>query len=317
MRALVIGADGFAGRWLLRHLVESGDSVVAVVGPKFEPPLEGAARIEQVDVRTADALAATIGDARPDVVFDLAGVSRREDREDVEAAVGVSVIGGLNAMLGCGHVVPPPRLLFVSTAYVYEAARSPLTERSAVKPNSIYASAKLAAERVLTALAPAVGIEVVIARPFNHIGPGQAASFVVPTLARQLAGVLNRSGAPTLRVADSSIVRDYSDVRDVVRAYRLIAERGMPGDIYNIASGVGVTVADVGRMMASTAGVEVSVVSDNGAVHDEVSTLIGDAAKLQSLGWGREHQLVETLADILDEALSEAVSTGGPGHREV
>ena len=306
MRALVIGADGFAGRWLTRHLFASGDKVVAVVGPRFRQPLDSSERTEQIDVRHSEELAQIVERARPDVVFDLAGISRREDREDIDAAVGVSVIGGMNALLACARLSPAPRLLFVSTAYVYQGSRDPLDEHSVVAPGSIYASAKLAAEQALLTVAPSIAVDVVIARPFNHIGPGQAESFLVPTLARQVALAVRRMSAPIIRVADSTIVRDYTDVRDVASAYRLVAEDGSPGQVYNVASGSGVSVAEVAHLLAAQAGIDISIETDGEPGRDEASIMIGDPGRTRSLGWRPGYELTSTLTDVLDEALARA-----------
>ena len=223
MRALVIGADGFAGRWLVKHLNAAGDSVVGLAGSRFRPPLEGAERVEQLDVRDEKGLSALVEAVRPDAVYYLAGVSSQEEREDVSVAVGVSVVGSMNALIASARLEPHPRLLFVSTGYVYRAASEPLDERSPTEPDTIYAAAKLAAEHALLAVGPAAGVDVVIARPFNHIGPGQSESFLVPTMARQ--AVSGGGGTREIRVADASVVRDFTDVRDVVAAYRLLMER--------------------------------------------------------------------------------------------
>lgn len=308
MRALVIGADGFAGRWLVRHLRESGDAASAVVGPGFHPTPDDDPGALQVDIRDAGALDRAIAAAAPDVVYDLAGISRQGDREDLSLAVGVSVAGGLNALAACARLSPAPRLVFVSTGYVYVAGPEPLTEESRLAPDSIYAAAKLAAERALLTLGPVVGVEVVVARPFNHIGPGQSDAFLVPTLARQIVAALPAADA-VIRVADASVVRDFSDVRDVVAGYRLIAERGAVGATYNIASGSGVSVEELARAMGSVAGVDVRV-EDGGAPprDNDPRILVGDASRLESLGWRRAYPMRATLEDVIRPHL-EAVAT--------
>jgi GDP-4-dehydro-6-deoxy-D-mannose reductase len=300
MRALVIGADGFAGRWLVRELRDAGASVVAAVGPSFRPPLEGVERIEQVDVRDGQRLEDVTEAAGPDVVYYLAGVSQQREREDVSAAIGVTVIGSTNALVACTRVSPRPRMLFVSTGYVYEAGPEPRSEDSPTRPDSLYAAAKLAAEHALLAIGPEVGVEVVVARPFNHIGPGQSDAFVVPTLARQVAA-LPPGGTGEITVADASVVRDFSDVRDVVAAYRLLAERGRSGEAYNVASGRGTAVEEIGRQLARLAGVDARIVSrDAPMAIASPSRIIGNADKLRSLGWQPRRALEATLKDILE-----------------
>ena len=310
MRALVIGADGFAGRWLTRHLVESGDAVWAGVGAHYRAPLDGAEDVHQVDVRDAGSVADLVTAARPDHVYDLAGISGREAREDLDAAIGVSVIGGMNLLLAAGRQKHAPRLLFVSTGYVYRAADDPVDESAALEPGSLYAAAKLAAERALFSVSPLAGVEVVVARPFNHIGPGQRGTFLVPTLARQVAEVA--AGAISeVEIRDPTIVRDFTDVRDVVRAYRLLAQRGVAGEAYNIGSGHGVAVADVAATLASIAGTTLRIRRSVDAERHEAPVLVGDARKIESLGWGRTHELRTTLRDVLKEYVAATAATGG------
>ena len=311
MRALVIGADGFAGRWLVRHLVESGDVVTAAVGPRFRSPLDGPRRVEQVDVRDGGSVSRIVRELQPETVFNLAGVSNREEREDVDAAVGVSIIGSLNVLLACAETPRPSRLVFVSTGYVYQPSPDPLTEESELGPDSIYASAKLAAERMLATLAPALGVEVVIARPFNHIGPGQSDSFLVPTVARKIAAVVLSGAPPVVSVADRTMMRDYSDVRDVVAAYRVLADRGAQGQAYNVASGTAVSVADLAHTMAAAIGLEVEVRSDDGHRRDGEPTVVaGDAGRIRSLGWQPRYSLPVTLDEVMRLTLARLSTQG-------
>ena len=309
MRALVIGADGFAGRWLVRHLLASGDAVTAVVGPQFRSSLDGPQRVEQADVRDVELLRRIVRESQPESVFNLAGVSNREEREDVDAAVGVSVIGSLNVLLACSGSSHSTRLVFVSTGYVYEASQEPVTEESELGPDSIYASAKLAAERMMATLARALGVELIVARPFNHIGPGQADSFLVPTVARKIAAVVLSGAPPVVSVADTSMMRDYSDVRDVVAAYRLLAERGAEGQVYNVASGTAVSVADLARMMAAAVGLEVEVRSDGAHERDgEPMVVAGNASRIRSLGWRPRYSLRDTLDEVMRLTLADRAS---------
>jgi GDP-4-dehydro-6-deoxy-D-mannose reductase len=308
MRALVIGADGFAGRWLLRHLRDSGDDVTALTGPNFRPPLDAADTALQVDIVDGPALRRAVADARPDVVFDLAGVSQAGTRDEPSAAIGVTVVGGMNALLACALVSPSPRLLFVSTGYVYRGGPAPLDEASPTDARAVYATAKLTAERALATLSPAVGVDVIVVRPFNHVGPGQHRSFLLPSLARQVAEAARGAGEPIVQVADASVVRDFSDVRDVATAYRLLAEHGEAGSIYNVASGRGIAVSEAARLLGEVAGVRVEVRETGNGRVDEEPILIGDAGRLEALGWRRRFTLEQTLKDVMDEALAAAAA---------
>lgn len=300
MRALVIGADGFAGRWLLGHLAEAGDEVSAIVGPRYRPPLKGAVVTSQADVRDAGAIEAAIAEARPEVVFNLAGVSASDSRDDPSASIGVTVVGSMNVLQACARLERRPRLLFVSTSYVYAGGPEPVGEDAELAPWMPYAAAKLAAERALLTLGPSLGVGVVCARPFNHVGPGQAESFLVPSLVRQLRDAT--TDPVELALADGMVVRDFSDVRDVVAAYRVIATRGRIGQVYNVASGTGTSVSDLAAQLGRVAGRTVRVTITGAARADEPPVLVGRADLLRALGWAPRYGLDRTLADMISAA---------------
>lgn len=301
MRALVVGADGFAGRWLLQHLAEAGDNAHAAVGGHFQPPLPHASRITQLDVRDGDALDACMRDARPDVVYYLAGVSHRGGRDAVAAAVGVTVVGSLNALQAAARLETPPRLVYVSSGYVYRESDRPLREDDPTAPDGLYAIAKLAGEHAIASLAPAAGVDFVIARPFNHIGPGQKETFLVPFVARQVADVIN-GRRQAIQVRSTDEIRDFSDVRDVVRGYRLIALKGESGGRYNLSSGAGVQVLDIVQRLLEIAetAAKIEVIGSSHTLDAAApSILIGDAGRAEGIGWVRTHHLHETLRDVL------------------
>ncbi len=299
MRALVIGADGFAGRWLTKHLAESGDVVVAGVGPNFAGPDPDANEVVRVDVTDPRALDNAIHNAMPDVTYYLAGVSKRGSREALSSAVGVSVAGSAHALASIAQHAPGSRLLFVSSGFVYGSSPNAQDEAADVAPTDVYGAAKLAAEQALWPLVLAGSVRLAVARPFNDIGPGQKAGFLVPTVASQLREVQvgNRSSLTVGAVDD---VRDFSDVRDVVRAYRVIATSDRDGT-WNIASGTGMVIGDVINLMISLAGVQVEVISSPPAAPSGPKSLVGDATRLHAMGWRPEHPLEDTLREVLEE----------------
>jgi GDP-4-dehydro-6-deoxy-D-mannose reductase len=301
MRALVIGADGFAGRWLVRHLAETGDSVVAAAGRHATQPVPLAAEQASVDVRQRATVARVVKAASPEVVYYLAGISQRGRRDALESAIDVSVGGSLNVMTAVARHAPGCRLLFVSTGYVYASSPRPRSEQSPTRPIGAYAAAKLAAENALLRLGPEAEIPVVIARPFNHIGPGQRPGFLVPTVVSQLSDVA-RGNAETIQVRTITDTRDFSDVRDVVRAYRLVATEGKAGTIYNIGSGEGRTVVALIDELLRLSGIKAPVASEPG--HSDgrgPASLIADPTKAKSLGWSPTFGLQDTLRAVLQE----------------
>ena len=299
MRSLVIGADGFVGRWLCAHLLESGDRVSGIVGPRYATPVPGIDEAIKVDVRDVDQMRAVVGETRPDAIYYLAGVSTRGDRDALNNAAGVTVIGALGVLMAAARLEAPPRILYVSTGLVYADGSEPRTEDSPIAPHGMYAAAKYAGEVALGQLAQASGLEVVIARAFNHIGPGQSDAFVVPTIARQVVR-LGEMDRQVVRLAIGQVVRDFCDVRDVVRAYRLLMAAA-PSGTYNIGSGEGICIRDLAELMLGVAGIAAEIEVESEDATGQPLSLVANVAKLQGLGWHRQYGLRDSVRAVLDE----------------
>lgn len=295
MRAFVTGGHGFVGTWLVRHLSASGDEVLAP-------------HASEVDVMDGAAVAKAASDFGAEVVYHLAGfahVGQSWERPDEVFQVNaMGTLHVLEAARQCGA-----RVVVVSSAEVYGRVAFedlPLRETAPVRPVSPYAASKAAAELLAVQSFLGRGVGAVVARPFNHAGPGQSPDFVVSAFARRITEA-RESGARALRVGNLSPRRDITDVRDVVRAYRLLAERGEPGETYNICSGQDVAIEDLVRRMCALAGVpdlELSVDPDLLRPAD-VPVLRGDPSKVRAAtGWAPEIPLDQTLADTLAAAPS-------------
>jgi GDP-4-dehydro-6-deoxy-D-mannose reductase len=196
-----------------------------------------------------------------------------------------------------------PTVLVVSSAEVYgvvSPAQLPLREDTPTAPATPYAASKLASEAVALQAFRGYRQPVLVVRPFNHIGPGQSPNFAVPALAKRIVEA-RRSGAGSLRVGTLTTRRDFTDVRDVVVAYRLLIEQGEPGTIYNVCSGRDVAIADVAESLLSLAGAELELVTDPDLVRPvDVPVLRGDASLLRATtGWEPRIPLATTLADVL------------------
>ncbi|MDQ6840231.1 MAG: GDP-mannose 4,6-dehydratase [Actinomycetota bacterium] len=290
MRVLVTGSDGFVGRWLMRHLSALGDDAVAL-----DPA---------VDVTDAAALRAAVVTVEPDAVIHLAAqASVAQSWEQPLAAFAVNATGTLHlteAALACRR---PPRVLLVGSAEVYGVVGPgdlPVGEDHPLAPVSPYAMTKATAELIGRQAWLGRRLEVLAARPFNHTGPGQAPGFVVPSLARQIVDA-ERSGATAIAVGDISVRRDLTDVRDVVRAYRMLVEVGTPGRAYNVCRGQSIEIAEVGRRLAALAQVELPFVVDPDRLRPvDIPDLRGDPSRLHHVtGWEPEIALDHTLADVL------------------
>jgi len=290
MRALITGGKGFVGQWLATHLKDSGDEVVVVD--------------VETDVADGAAVRKVVTEARPEAIYHLAALTHvGESWENPSQVLRVNVLGTAEVLAAARSVDPMPRVLVVSSAEVYGVVRPedlPITEASPTAPATPYAASKLAAEAFALQAWRGYDQPVMVVRPFNHIGPGQSPNFAVPALAKRIVEAM-RSGATSLRVGTLTTRRDFTDVRDVVLAYRLLIERGTPGRVYNVCSGRDVAIADVARQLLDLAGASLELVTDPDLVRPvDVPVLRGDSSLLGAeTGWTPTTPFATTLADVL------------------
>jgi GDP-4-dehydro-6-deoxy-D-mannose reductase len=277
MKALVTGASGFVGRHLTAALRDAGWRVLT------------AARHGPADLQ-GDLLRIPLRGVSADVVFHLAAFADpKQSHEDpsLTYADNAELTARLLAETRAG------RYVLASTCQVYAPSEAPCSETSPVAPRNPYAASKLCAE----ALGLASGKEVVVLRPYNHTGPGQSDKYVCPRIARQIARAEAGLGPPVLEVGALEPRRDFFDVRDMVRAYRLAAERAPAGEIYNVATGRAIPIAEVLRLLLAESRVRLRVSPRRG----EADLVSGDTAKFRAAtGWRPEIPLRKTLLDLLD-----------------
>jgi GDP-4-dehydro-6-deoxy-D-mannose reductase len=286
---LVTGADGFVGPYLLAEL--GGEGI----------PLEA-------DVTDAKALARELSAASPRAVVHLAGHSSVADSWQEGGEVWwVNVVGTVCLLDAVRAVAPQARVLAVSTGEVYgQAEQLPTTEEAAIAPVSPYAASKAAAE-LACAQAQHDGLDVVVARAFQHEGPGRDERFAIGSWTRQIAR-LEEQGGGTLAVGDLSVRRDITDVRDVCRAYRLLLDSAVPAGTYNVASGQAVSLQDVLDRLLAMARRQITVEADPGrSRRTDLTVICGDASKLAAAtGWAPTIPLDQTLTDALEAARAAA-----------
>ena len=301
MRALITGAAGFAGRWLTRACLDAGDAVTGISRSGRAPAgAEGRA----VDLRDGDAVAAVIRDHAPDVVYHLAALSS-VGRSWQQPAVTLdhNVRGAANLLEALRTHAPHARVVWVSSSEVYGPQPvMPIAETAALRPASPYAVSKSAAEQLAAVYAEAHGLALVVARPFSHSGPGQLPIFLLSNITRQAAEA-RRDDVGRLRIVTGNATtrRDFTDVRDVVRAYRALAATDLTG-VYNVCSGVSISAAEQVAALAQLIDpITVEHVVDPALVRaSEVMELRGDHARLTSAtGWTPEIPHTQTMADTL------------------
>jgi GDP-4-dehydro-6-deoxy-D-mannose reductase len=306
---LVTGANGFVGRWVVRALLAAGHTVVAAAGPdaaaRRDDAERRAARWVALDLLNAESVRAVAGGAY-DAVVHLAGLaSGGEALRDPALAWTVNAGGTARLLDAFGQRRrtgdADPLVLLASTAEVYRPQMRPLVESDAIGPRSPYAASKRGAELAADETAARTALRVVTTRAFPHTGPGQDERFVVPAFARRLLDA-RRSGAKTVAVGNLEVTRDLLDVRDVAGAYVELLRKGVPGEVYNVASGSGVTLHDVFDRLARQIGVKAAPVSDPTLLRPaDVPYLVGDAAKLRAAtGWAPTISLDHTIRDLVD-----------------
>jgi GDP-4-dehydro-6-deoxy-D-mannose reductase len=305
VRVLVTGIGGLAGPWLVAALAERGHEVVGLVRQGDEPPrgVPG----HQADVTVRADVDRVLADVQPDAVIHLAALSFVPEAEaDPEAAYRINLGGTLMLLAAMRAATPSARLLFVGSSDAYGAvdrAELPVTENVPFRPLSVYGATKAAADVAAGQWARAYGLDVVRARPFNHVGPGQRATFVCAAIARQIARIERGEQEPVITIGNADPVRDFSDVRDVMAGYVALLERGRRGEAYNLCAGEGVSIAEVVALFRTHARVPVRVWSDPKLRRQvDVERIVGSHAKATAdTGWAPRIPLTDTLRDVLDD----------------
>lgn len=311
MKVLLTGADGFAGGWLARRLLADGHAVSGTHRPggKPSPVLDQgeSARIEWRELElTSGASVTAVAQGRWDVVFHLAAMaSGRDARNDPGLAWEINAAGTarLAEALGDRHSEhgEDPLLLLVSTGEVYGLGDSrSRRETDTPRPCSPYAGSKLGAEIAAFEACYGTGLRVIVARAFPHTGPHQDTRFVTPALANRLV-TARRLGAPVIKTGNLEVVRDFLDVRDAVAAYVALAQRGTPGEIYNVASGDSLSIGDILERLQGILGWTVTPEPDARLFRrSDIRHLVGDPAKLRAAtGWQPRIPFEQTLQDLV------------------
>jgi GDP-4-dehydro-6-deoxy-D-mannose reductase len=294
MRAVITGANGFVGRYLDEHLRAMGDQVV-----RFG---------DEVDVTDGTRLKAAFSECSEiDVVYHLAARSHvGESWERPELTYEVNILGTANLCEAMAALPSRPRLVFISSSEVYGAPRDgelPYRETDSIRPVTPYAASKAAAEAIVLQAWYGREIPVVISRSFNHTGPGQSPNFVVSGFAKRVAEAMAAGGeSPTIPVGNLNAERDFTDVRDVVRAYRLLGARGAAGEVYNVCSGTQTKISSITDILSERVGGKIRFLTDPALVRKvEIPTLFGSFDKLHAAtGWEPSISFAETVGSLYE-----------------
>ena len=310
MRALVTGAAGFVGRHLITYLLQETDlEVVGSVYYKLPLPQAKSSRLhfQQVDLQDEAVVAELIARWRPDYIFHLAGqsfvpYSWQHPWPTFDQNVHIQ----LNLFQAMIQANLDGRILVVGSGDEYgviEPEDLPITEKTPLHPASPYAVSKIAQEMLGWQYHHSHGIHAVRVRPFNHIGPGQREVFVASSFAKQIAEIEAGLRPPVLRHGNLNARRDFTDVRDMVRAYWLLLNHGQPGEVYNAGSGRAISIQEMLDTMLGMSKIPIRTEADPERMRpSDIPVIVCDPTRLHlTTGWSAQIPLEQTLADILDD----------------
>ena len=307
MRVLITGAGGFVGRHLSAHIgsvlprarlsgttLLSGENVHQSVNDVYRIDLKDYAKVRQMLAKCC-----------PDAIYHLAAQafvprSFEEPWETLENNIRAQ----LNLIRACLELEIRPRILIVSSAEIYGASEPkqlPLNEDTAIRPTNPYSVSKVAQDMLGLQYYLSHSLPIMRARPFNHIGPGQNKRFVAPAFARQIASIEEGQAEAVIYVGNLESKRDFTDVRDIVRAYHMIVEKGQPGEAYNIASGVARSIRHLLDTLLGLTETKIEVRVDPARLRPvDVPEIRGDSSKLRRhTGWQPKLTFEQTLHDVL------------------
>lgn len=307
-QALIIGAAGFVGSYLIDHIQKNCIWSIAATkmpGEKIEIEAEGI-EICDLDILDRAAVEALILRLKPDYVFHLAAQSSVAlSWKNPGLTVDVNIKGSLNVLDALRLLDSEPKVLLIGSSEEYGPIRPgslPVTEETLLRPGNIYAATKACQNMLGSIYHNAYGMDVMMVRAFNHIGPNQAPLFVVADFCRQAARIEKGLQEPEIKVGNLSARRDFTDVRDVVRAYVLLVERGKAGETYNVGSGQPIAIREILDRILKLAGVSIQVTIDPERLRPvDVPVIEADISKLKACtGWKPEIALDTTLSESLD-----------------
>jgi len=303
MRALIIGAAGFVGRHLIRGLQKAGWDVAAT--RMATETLDENLPVYELDILDLDAVSRLIESFKPDCIFHLAAQSSVAlSWKQPSLTVDVNIKGALNLLESIRSASVRPKTLLIGSGDEYGLAQkteAKISEETLLMPDNVYAASKVAQGMLGQIYARAYGLDIVVVRAFNHIGPGQSDSFALSSFCKQAAMIEAGLSEPVIRVGNLEAKRDFTDVRDIVTAYRLLAEKGESGTVYNVGSGKAVSISDMLGIILSLSKVDIAVEQDPARMRpSDIPIVAADTSRLYTLtGWQPQIPINITLSDTL------------------
>ena len=304
-RALIVGAAGFVGSYLIDYLSICGvEEIHATKLPNTEL-VNDKAIIHELDILDKENIVSLLYDVRPTHIFHLAAQSSVGVAwKNPGLTIDVNIKGSVNVLDAVRELFYKPRILMIGSGEEYghiKEGEVPISEDNHIRPGNIYAATKACQNMIGSIYAKAYDMELVQVRAFNHIGPGQASLFVVSDFCKQVAEIEKGLREPVIRVGNLQARRDFTDVRDVVKAYYLLACKGKAGETYNVGSGHAVPISEILETIISKSAYKISVEVDANKIRPvDVPIIEADISKINSqTGWKPEIPIVQTIEDTL------------------
>ena len=303
MRSLIIGAAGFVGYYLAIELLNNGDEVYCTK-LNHEKIDNSKAKVVDLDICDAMAVKTVLAEVKPDAIYHLAAqssVALSWKRPALTAQI--NIVGTINVLEAAREIVPEARILLVGSSEEYGPINldRQIKEDDISNPKNIYALTKLSVEHLGKMYAQAYKMNIFMTRSFNHIGPRQIPQFVVADFASQVAKIEAGEQEPIIRVGNLESYRDFTDVRDIVCAYRIIVNKSQAGEVYNVGSGHAIKIRDILDLLLSESKVKISVEIDKSRFRPiDIKKIEANVSKIESLGWTRRYAIKDTIIDVLN-----------------
>lgn len=307
MKVLVIGGAGFVGDYLINHLADDCGWSVAVTKLEHENiENEHIISVHNLDILDKESILKLLQDIKPDYIFHLAAQSSVSlSWKNPSLTVDVNIKGSVNLLEAVRELNYKPRIMLIGSGEEYGhilPSETPIKENTITRPGNIYAATKACQNMLGKVYADAYQMDIVMVRAFNHIGPKQAPLFVFADFCKQVAEVEMNLREPIMMVGNLSAKRDFTDVRDVVRAYSLLIQNGVPGETYNVGSGTAIAIEEILQRILSYSNADIEVKIDGNKLRPvDVPIIEADIQKLQDCtGWERTIDLDKTIMDNLE-----------------
>lgn len=301
-KVLVIGASGFVGPYLCQNLKDNGYDVFGTKTINQEQNFIG--QCFDLNILNKEEIKNVFKQINPDYIIHLAAQSSvKLSWERPSLTFEINVLGIINIFESLKEINLKPRILLVGSSEEYGNVNSILVnENEKTNPTNFYALSKLTQEKIGLIYHNSFGFDVVLARSFNHIGPNQTTQFVVSDFAKQIADIEKNPGKNALFVGNLNAKRDFSDVRDIVNAYRLLIEKGKSGELYNVGSGESISIKEILDILISLSDCEISIKIDENKLRPiDTKDVKADISKLvKDTNYSQKYNIKDTLKDVLN-----------------